>query len=209
MNQEVFTLAGIAFLAFFHTAVGPDHYLPFIALSRSGNWSAVKTYRLTALCGAGHVISSILIGLAALALGITLDYINWLDGIRGDIAAWLLMCFGLLYLVLGLLRRNHTHALHRENRKPTAWILFIIFIFGPCEVLIPMMLYYGIQNDFGTMLMGILTFGTVTIMTMLGIVFLSLQGVRLVNLPFLSRHIHVITGALIILLGAGIRFLGW
>lgn len=48
-------LATAASLGVVHTALGPDHYLPFIALSKSRNWSVFKTARVTALCGLGHV----------------------------------------------------------------------------------------------------------------------------------------------------------
>jgi hypothetical protein len=38
-------------LGFFHTIMGPDHYLPFIVMSRSGKWSNKKTIWVTILCG--------------------------------------------------------------------------------------------------------------------------------------------------------------
>ena len=45
MNQEstllLWTAASIGFV---HTLLGPDHYLPFVAMSRAGGWSARKTY---------------------------------------------------------------------------------------------------------------------------------------------------------------------
>ena len=44
-----------AWLAFLHTVAGPDHYVPFIAMSRLGRWSMLKTTWITLLCGLGHV----------------------------------------------------------------------------------------------------------------------------------------------------------
>ena len=38
-----------ASIAFFHTILGPDHYLPFIVMSRSGKWSIRKTTWITIL----------------------------------------------------------------------------------------------------------------------------------------------------------------
>ena len=38
-------------ISFIHTASGPDHYLPFIVLSKSKQWSKAKTVFLTIVCG--------------------------------------------------------------------------------------------------------------------------------------------------------------
>ncbi|MCM2324307.1 MAG: hypothetical protein NDJ90_13705, partial [Oligoflexia bacterium] len=50
------------FLGFFHTILGPDHYLPFVMMSRAERWSRAKTFRITLLAGLGHVASSLTIG---------------------------------------------------------------------------------------------------------------------------------------------------
>ncbi len=51
-----------ASIGFFHTLLGPDHYIPFIVISKARKWSMWKTNLITFLCGIGHVGSSILIG---------------------------------------------------------------------------------------------------------------------------------------------------
>ena len=69
-------------VACLHTATGPDHYLPFIALSKSKNWTLAQTILWTIICGIGHVGSSVLLGLAAGALGWSmakLDFLNHLE----------------------------------------------------------------------------------------------------------------------------------
>jgi nickel/cobalt exporter len=55
------TAAGLGFI---HTAIGVDHYLPFVALGRARRWSLSRTLLVTALCGAGHVAGSLLLGAA-------------------------------------------------------------------------------------------------------------------------------------------------
>jgi len=49
-------LIAAASIGFFHTLFGPDHYLPFIVMSKSGNWSLRKTTLITFICGIGHVL---------------------------------------------------------------------------------------------------------------------------------------------------------
>jgi hypothetical protein len=52
-----------ASLGFFHTLLGPDHYLPFIMMSWARGWSGLKTGLITFLCGLGHICSSVVLGL--------------------------------------------------------------------------------------------------------------------------------------------------
>lgn len=74
-NSLAILLVSAASIGFLHTLLGPDHYLPFVVMSRANNWSIKKTALITVLCGLGHVGSSIILG----ALGLFLDllYQNW------------------------------------------------------------------------------------------------------------------------------------
>jgi nickel/cobalt exporter len=43
MDEKILVLCGSsAFLGVLHTVLGPDHYHPFIAMSRARNWSYYK-----------------------------------------------------------------------------------------------------------------------------------------------------------------------
>lgn len=101
-------------IGFLHTLFGPDHYLPFIVMSRAREWSRTRTVWITFLCGLGHVGSSVVLGMVGVALGIALNRLTPIEESRGSIAAWLLVAFGLAYAVWGLHRalknRPHTHA---------------------------------------------------------------------------------------------------
>jgi len=118
-SPEAITLCGTAFtVGAVHTILGPDHYVPFVAMSRAGGWSAGRTLAVTAACGLGHVAGSVAIGLAGLALGIAVMRLETLEAFRGDTAGWLLIGFGLAYFAWGLVQgyRNrsggagHVHA---------------------------------------------------------------------------------------------------
>jgi len=58
-------------IGFIHTILGPDHYLPFIVLSEAKKWNLRKTMFITFLCGLGHVLSSVVLGLIGIAVGIS------------------------------------------------------------------------------------------------------------------------------------------
>lgn len=223
-----------ATIGFFHTLLGPDHYLPFIMMAWSRKWSHAKTATITLLCGLGHIGSSVLLGLIGVSLGLAVKKLEIVESARGNIAAWLLIAFGLAYMVWGLRRayRNiphthhhshtdadtheHTHSHHSEHthihnhKKPsiTPWALFVIFVFGPCEPLIPILMYPAAKNSLSGLLIVTAVFGTVTIATMLAIVMLSAAGVSFVPFKRLERFSHAIAGATILICGLAIVFLG-
>src|SRR5678810_673966 len=95
MQSLVITAISIACL---HTLTGPDHYLPFIALSKARGWNLGKTIGWTITCGLGHVLSSVVLGLGGAALGWSLSKISRLENLRGGIAGWVMLLFGLLYM---------------------------------------------------------------------------------------------------------------
>ena len=55
-ERTIATLSLLAlYIGFFHTLIGPDHYLPFIVMARARRWSMFKTGWITVLCGIGHL----------------------------------------------------------------------------------------------------------------------------------------------------------
>ena len=238
MNVELSALViTAASIGFFHTILGPDHYLPFIMMSWARKWSGMKTTLVTLLCGLGHIGSSVVLGLIGVSLGLAVNKLEIVESFRGNLAAWLLIAFGLAYLVWGLRRayrsqphmHSHTHAsedthththkhshhqehVHVHNDRATAsiapWALFVIFVFGPCEPLIPILMYPAAQKSLFGLVAVTFVFGLVTLATMLGAVLLSRAGVNFIPLSRLQRFSHVIAGATICLCGLAIQFLG-
>jgi ABC-type nickel/cobalt efflux system permease component RcnA len=235
MSGELLILvAAAASIGFFHTLLGPDHYLPFIVMSRSGKWSLRKTTLVTLLCGLGHVMGSIVLGIFGISLGIAVLQLESVESVRGNLATWVLIAFGLLYFVWGLRRalRNkphqhvhthedgdhvHTHVhsekhihIHQKKGKKsvTPWVLFIIFILGPCEPLIPVLMYPAAKSSFAGMVLVASVFGGVTILTMLGVVIISTFGVNLIPTRHLERYTHAIAGAIICFCGISMLLFG-
>jgi len=90
----------------------------------------------------------------------------------------------------------------------TPWVLFVIFLFGPCEALIPLLMFPAATASWGSLLLVSGTFGLVTVGTMLGVVFASLEGLQLLAFPRIERFSHVFAGGTILLCGLAIEFLG-
>ncbi|MFQ5681004.1 MAG: sulfite exporter TauE/SafE family protein [Candidatus Omnitrophota bacterium] len=238
MTNGAFILLGSALaVAFIHTLLGPDHYLPFIVLSRARGWGRAKTAVVTIICGLGHVLSSALLGVVGIALGVGLSRLNAVEALRGDIAAWCLLAFGFTYFIWGLRRalRNkphshlhshyrgysfkhyHPHRHYREHSHPhgvsqnsslTPWILFTIFVFGPCEPLIPLVFYAAARWGLVFALTLTAIFSLATIFTMLVMVFVLSGQLSRLSAPRMARYSHAAAGLAIFACGAAIKFLG-
>ncbi len=231
MNDLNLLLGTAAIIAFTHTLFGPDHYLPFIVMSKARKWSLWKTTWLTIACGVGHVGSSIILGIVGVAFGIGLHQLEFFEGFRGNLAAWAFIVFGLAYTIWAIYRlsvnkphqhkhyhkdgslhvHKHTHSSehnHTHNKKLTPWILFTIFVLGPCEPLIPILMYPAAEHSTFGIIAVSLVFGLITIVTMLGIVLLASYGINFLPLGKLEKYTHVIAGATIFLSGMAIVFLG-
>ena len=88
MSPEVLVLCGTAAtIAFVHTLLGPDHYLPFVAMAKSRGWSPAPTVHMTLICGSGHIVGSVVLGFAGLYFAIQLDSLGWIEGLRGEARA--------------------------------------------------------------------------------------------------------------------------
>lgn len=228
---QVLMLAAIT-ISFLHTVTGPDHYLPFIALSKSRRWSFSKTIFWTVICGCGHVWSSVLLGLGGAAIGWSLTKIKWLESVRGGLAAWSLLGFGLIYCIWGLVKarkdRRHKHfdvcedgsvyvfehkhgeaVMPKERHKVTPWVMFIIFLLGPCEPMIPLLYFPAAKNSLQGMLLLITGYTTFTLATMVLMVTLGYYGISFLKMDRLERYMHALGGATIFVCGVGMVFMGW
>jgi hypothetical protein len=236
MNKELAALyITAASVGFFHTLLGPDHYLPFIVMSKARNWSMAKTGLITFLCGLGHVFGSIMLGIIGVALGLGVMKLEALEAIRGNLAGWALISFGFAYFIWGIRAiiknrphkhkhihqecgdHSHTHChtrehahVHTEKGKAniTPWVLFTIFVLGPCEPLIPVLMYPAAKMSIAGVIGVAFIFSAVTIATMIGIVSLSYMGINLVPAGRIERYSHALAGAAILMCGVAIQFLG-
>lgn len=234
-NEIVILLFTAASIGFVHTILGPDHYIPFIVMAKAGKWSTFKTVWVTVLSGIGHVLSSVVIGAIGISFGIAIGHLEIIESIRGEIAGWLLMSFGIIYFIWGVRRmyKNiphkhwHSHSQgevhnHQHNHKGehahvhekenivnlTPWILFTIFVFGPCEALIPVLMYPAAASNNTVLIAVVLVFGLATIATMLSVVLISVYGFRMIHFGKFEKFSHVLAGLLILLSGTAINFLG-
>jgi nickel/cobalt transporter (NicO) family protein len=275
IDNGILLYATAASVGFVHTVLGPDHYVPFVAMARAGEWSRRKTVVITLLCGLGHVLSSAVLGLIGIAFGVAVFKLEWIERFRGDLAGWLLIAFGLVYFLWGVRRavRNqphshfhahadgmiHTHehmhhadhvhvhdasepagseprlqrsgqsepgaqatsqdrsltvaalndaaVTHQRARQPslTPWVLFTIFIFGPCEPLIPILMYAAAKGTAWTVIGVTLVFSVITIATMLTVVLSSSWAIGIAPLHRWQRFGHALAGLVVLACGVAVQ----
>lgn len=230
-SGEPVLLAATIAIAFVHTILGPDHYLPFVALGSARKWSRARLLAVTAACGAAHVLSSVALGLAGAALGFSATRFESIEAFRGSIAAWALIAFGLIYMIWGVRAaargRAHSHAhahadgsahvhehdhrtehLHPHGSSVTPWVLFTVFLLGPCEPLIPLLMLPAMRGEWRTVWIVTAVFALVTLATMLGAVLAIERGARRLVHGGMERWAHAIAGATVLACGLAIQFLG-
>lgn len=216
MTEELSLVLTAISIGFLHTILGPDHYVPFVAMAHANDWSTRKSIAVTVACGLAHVISSVLIGTIGLLAGLvllSLQHLESLEAFRGETAAWLLIVFGIGYLIFGLATasghfRQHRHTTPgRSNRNTgwTPWMLFLIFAFGPCEALIPMLMYPAAEANWAAVLAVVTAFGLATLATMIGAVLLMRLGLQSIRLPDWHHYSHAIAGGAVLACGLAVK----
>jgi sulfite exporter TauE/SafE len=234
MSEAWILLGTAASIAFLHTVLGPDHYLVFTAMGKARSWSLARTLRITLICGSGHVMSSIVIGTIGILAGAQLAALTQIEGVRGNLAGWALLAFGLMYFAWGLKKagrgqvhshvhihedivHDHEHDHHTDHahvhkagakNSITPWAMFIVFVLGPCEALIPLFMYPAAQQSNALVVAVAFVFGVVTLLTMLASVTVTTIGLEKLNLPSTGRYAHAVAGASVALCGGAISILG-
>jgi len=216
------TQAGLALVsttiatAVVHTLI-PDHWLPFVLVSRAGRWTLRRTVVLTAASALLHVIVSIALGLVLVVAGLGAG--KAVEGLAERLEAasgWLLVAFGLAYMTWFLARGGHVHSFgihpHHTPQEPppdpgdvrrghlTGVTLALIVGFNPCILVLPCV-YGAAQISPLTLIAVAVAFGCSTIATMVGVTLVGLRGTSRLTSPFLTRYGEAFSGGLIALTG--------
>jgi nickel/cobalt exporter len=211
-------LLGAATVGALHT-MAPDHWMPFAALGRARGWSAVRTARTTILCGFGHVTVSALLGIVSVFIG--LGAVKLIGGHLETFATWMLMVFGVTYMIWGLRRsfrrdplgvahahdHHHAHGHHDHDHGLTEWSLFLLFSADPCVAVIPMIVAAA-GEGWSTVIAVVIAYELATIATMVILATAARAGAGVFRAPWLDRFGHAAAGALIAAVGVAMAVTG-
>ena len=118
-------------------------------------------------------------------------------------------------------QHQHTHTHHgshahvhtapapeKMKASLTPWALFIVFVLGPCEPLIPILMYPAAQQSWLGVIGVAAIFGTATLITMTTVVAIALLGLKQFSFASLARFSHALAGGAVAASGGAIVFLG-
>lgn len=206
--------------ALVHTLI-PDHWLPFVLVSRAERWTTRRTVLMIVASASLHVLLSIALGLAVVAAERGASRVMVGVGERLEsLTGWLLLVFGLSYMGWFLLRGGHIHSFgvhpHHSPQDPepaetrrgllkglSGYALTFIVGFNPCILVVPC-LYGAARMSTLTLVAVALSFAVSTIGSMVAVTLLGLKGTARLTSPFLTRYGEAFSGALIALVGLAV-----
>jgi hypothetical protein len=206
--------AAAAAVGSMHT-IAPDHWAPFIAVSRAQNWSLKRTTFTTMVCGFGHVTASVILGLLALFLG--LEALQAFGQRMETVAGILLIGFGLAYGLWGLRHaigvklHGHSHAHYDHVHAPgkvTALSLFLLFSADPCVAVMPLLFAAAPLGALKTAIV-VIAYEVSTTGTMVVLVLPGRAGAKLLRATWVDRYAHAVAGGVIAAVGTAVVALGW
>jgi threonine/homoserine/homoserine lactone efflux protein len=81
------------------------------------------------------------------------------------------------------------------------WGLFILFVLGPCEPLIPLLMYPAATLNLSALISVTLVFSLSTITMMLGLTLLGVKGLDFIKIKSLEKYGETLAGLAITLCG--------
>ena len=210
---------GAAGIAALH-ALAPDHWVPFAALARTERWSTARTATVTALCGAGHVTASVVIGVLGAAFGIGL--FEAFGAALEGMAPYVLIGFGLAYATWGAGRlvrerwhrrmhargeHHHHHRHHHLDHALSARALFLLFCADPCVAVIPLM-FAAFSSGWTAALAVVVAYEVATIATMVALVLPARAATGAVRDAWIDRFGDALAGTVIAGVGVVVGLTG-
>jgi sulfite exporter TauE/SafE len=95
------------------------------------------------------------------------------------------------------------------RRSITPWLLFTLFVFGPCEPLLPLVLAPQVAGNRGVGVAVVVAFTLATLVAMVAAVFVGVRSLSLATGPrfaTLARFQHALAGAMVLGCGVAMKF---
>jgi hypothetical protein len=85
-------------------------------------------------------------------------------------------------------------------------VLFIVFLLGPCEPLIPLLMYPAAEASLAGVALVTTAFAAATLLTMTAMVALLQGGFHIVSFPSVGRYNHALAGGIVLACGLAVKF---
>ncbi|MFA5558374.1 MAG: hypothetical protein WDA59_02790 [Methanofastidiosum sp.] len=208
------------FLATIHTAA-PDHWMPFVVMGKSREWTLFKTILIAGIAGIGHVGTSVVITLVGIFIGgeISDKFGFWAE----NITSYGLILFGLIFTFYALYRikvkkhhshfgihvEEHEHGGHKHVHTENIIVYTPAILIGltPCVALLPLALATQPMGLTSAIIV-VIIFALFTIGTMMTLTIFAYRGLSYLNLNVFEKYGDVIAGVIITLTGVLVKSIG-
>ena len=200
---------GSILLSRVHASI-PSHWLPLVAISKAEKWNDKESAAVTAITGASHTISTIVIGIIVGLVGYKIS--ESYHFITKYVAPSILIALGMVYFFLeykhSLLQTEHNHhqidvvniIQNQRSKRSIIATLSLAMFFSPC---LEIEIYYFTASRLGWWGIGIVStvYFFVTVLGMIFIVHFASKGIKKLRWHFLEHHDKLISGIVLILVG--------
>lgn len=199
-------IAAAAGVGFGH-AVMPDHWVPLAVLGRTRRYPLSRVARLSGLAGVAHVIVSLLLGAAIIAIGLQLR--SSIQSAQNTIVGAVLVATGVGFVVFELSGRSHSHSHshaghHHAHPRRLPGVMEVMVPFGaaasPDLTILPVFLAAAAVGA-GTAIGSLLAFAVVTIATIVGLTLVATLGGYQLRGKWLDRWGNAITAVVLLIIG--------
>jgi nickel/cobalt transporter (NicO) family protein len=209
-------LAAAAGVGFGH-AILPDHWVPLAVLGRTRRYPLSRVMRLSGLAGIAHVLVSIVLGAAIIAVG--LQFRSTVQSAQDTIIGCVLILTGLGFAVLELTGQGHRHGHEHSHahghdhshehvmvkESGLRGLAAVMVPFGaaasPDLTILPVFLASATAGV-TTAVSSLVIFATVTIGTIVGLTLFACFGGYQIRGQWLERWGNVFTAFTLTIIGA-------
>ncbi|KAK8581495.1 hypothetical protein V6N13_144518 [Hibiscus sabdariffa] len=192
---DLSTIGGITTVSLLHSFI-PTHWLPFSIVGRAQKWTLSRTLFVTAFGAVLHVISTSVLGIAAITMANTIAGEETVH----KLASLLLIVLGASYILLFLCGKGgHTHSHNQPMERMAVAGLVLVPALSPCATTLPVFLAVGNSSSMMILAILVLLFSTITVMTSL--VALSFYGASQLKFHWVERYDKVLVGSVLCLVG--------
>ena len=211
MHAQALLLVGaVAGVGVLHTIM-PDHWVPIMLMARERSWSPSGTARAALQAGAGHVLSTLAIGIIVWIAGVA--FARRFGALVDLAASAALIAFGVCFAVAGWreIRRGpapHSHGETDAHGHQSSGRTGLLLILGSSPMVEGLPAFFAAARyGFALIVLMGLVFAASTIATYVLLCVSSAAGLGRVRLGALERYGEVLSGSLIALIGIAFALL--
>ncbi|MFN3246406.1 MAG: hypothetical protein ACK42K_06870 [Leptonema sp. (in: bacteria)] len=200
MDQILFInqyIVATILLALIHGSI-PNHWLPFIALSRAEKWSTKKLIMIISIGAIFHSLSTAILGFFISYFGYYISSISQLEKI---LPTFFMVFLGMIYLIIDH-QEHYNDPLKKKSINPifSVMLLYLGMFFSPCLEIEAIYFSVGRYGLTSFVLISLI-YTIITLVSMLTFSYLAYKGLLKYFPKILEKYEKRMIGLVLIILG--------